>query len=194
MKTISKTNIDIATEYYTGNTRKFDKKDKDYQNLLLSAISDDNSSTLREQIVLNFLGYDGDEGKHGRDGSCQGKDKEVKPIFVKAGHKVGNSGNFNDMTLDLLKKKENFDVICAVFTENKLISLVEFPFSSIYNRIKTTIGNAKIGKRVVCPFSYKDYDSDSLKVHYFDARAARELNCFSKGHFDMLMKRSEPKE
>jgi len=186
-------NVKMAAEYFTGNLTAFNQKDDDYKNLFLAYATDANSSTIRELATLYLLGYDFNLEKHGHDGvdSKTGKLKEVKPRYIKAGDKLGSSGNFNDMTLDLLETKEDYDVICSMFTEDKLIYVVEFPFSAIYERIKKPILEAKLGKRVVCHFRYNDYNINELVVHYFDAEAARQKNCLSKPHYDMLKNKQD---
>lgn len=186
---ISINNIKLAAEVFTGNTVSFNTKDEDYQNLFLAYATDSNSSSLREAVTLHILGYESNNHKHGHDGVDikTGKLKEVKPRSIKTGEKVGSSGNFNDMTLDLLEVKKDYDVICSLFLEDKLIYIVEFPFSIIYEMIKKPIVNAKLGKRVVCGFGYKDYDCDELVVHYFDVHTAIEKKCLSKKHFETLL-------
>ena len=190
---ISLNNITIAAEFFTGNLTKFNSKDEDYKNLFLAYATDVNSSSIREAVTLHMLGYEKQHSKHGYDGTDPktGKYKEVKPRSVKSGLKVGGSGNFNDMTLNLLAQKSGYDVICSLFSENKLIYIVEFPFMVIHDHIKKPIDSAKAGKRVVCHFSYKNYDCDDLIVHYFDREAAVEANCLSINHLKLLERRSK---
>lgn len=188
---ISVDNITLAAEFFTGDLTKFNSKDDDYKNLFLAYASDVNSSSIRESVTLHLLGYEENSAKHGYDGidKITGRLKEVKPRSIKSGNKVGNSGNFNDMTLDLLAQKSEYDVVCSLFTETKLIYIVEFPFKAIHEQIKKPIDNAKPGKRVVCHFSYTNYDCDDLIVHYFDPVAAKEADCLSKNHFTLLEQR-----
>lgn len=183
--------IRLVTEYYTGNTTLFDDKDPQFTNLLLCYATDNNSSTLRELSTLYFLGYESNPNKHGYDGidNKTGREKEVKPRYIEAGKKVGGSGNFNDMTLELLEAKRHQDIICSLFCDNRLIYIVEFPMEVIYEHIKQPIIKAKIGRRIVCGFGWKQYNSPLLKVHYFDSISAAEKGCLSKGHFKMLMER-----
>lgn len=190
---ISINNIKLAAEVFTGNTTSLDAKDDDYRNLFLAYATDSNSSSLREAVTLHILGYESNNHKHGHDGidNVTGKLKEVKPRSIKTGEKVGGSGNFNDMTLELLEAKKDYDVICSLFLEDRLIYVVEFPFHVIYDAIKKPIVNAKLGKRVVCGFGYKDYDCNELIVHYFDANTAIEKKCLSKKHFEMLVIRAK---
>ena len=185
---LSINNIKLAADYFIGNTKDFDKKDDDYKNILTAYATDTNSSSLREAVTLYLLGYESNSKKHGHDGTDinSGKLKEVKPRSIRTGEKVGHSGNFNDMTLELLEKKSKYDVICSLFVDNKLVYIVEFPFSVIFEKIKKPIVTAKVGKRVVCGFGYKDYDCDELVVHYFDKHTATQKNCLSKKHFKLL--------
>ena len=192
MISLNDSTLKLITDYYTGNTEAFDSKDPDFQNLLLFYVSDNNSSTLRELATLALIGYESNPSKHGHDGidNDTKKLKEVKPRFIYDGEKVGGSGNFNDMTLELLDAKRNMDVVCSLFCGNRLIYIVEFPLEVIYEHLKKPIDNAKIGRRVVCGFSWKQYDHRDLKIHYFDSITAMEKGCLSKPHYNMLMSRS----
>lgn len=192
MKTfLSDENIDLAIQYALGNDEEFNKLDEGYKNLFLSILGDSNSSMLREALVLRYLNYISYPKKHGMDGYCpvHGKKKEVKPRFICEGEKVGGSGNFNDMTHELLEKKDGCDVICAAFNEGRMLYVVEFPYEVIKPRLKKTIDSAKIGKRVVCHFSWKNYDHDSLRVHYLNQTLINDTNSLSKQHLAMLTKR-----
>lgn len=189
---LSSTNIEIITQYYLGNTTLFESKDEDYKNLLLCYAQDKNSSSIRERVTLHYLGYEKYEKKHGADGynPKTGDKIEVKPIFKNKG-KLGGCGNFNDMTLDLLESKREFNVVCSYFYIDRLIYIVQFPFEIIYEKIKKPIVNAKIGKRVVCHFTYKSYDDESLIVHYYNDIIAKKYRCLPKNHMDMLIRRSK---
>jgi hypothetical protein len=133
------------------------------------------------------LGYQPYQEKHGADGvdTKTGRQKEVKPKFLHAG-KLGNSGNFNDMTLELLEKKKDYDIVNSLFYQSHLVYIVEFSMSVIIEKLKKPITNAKLGKRVVCHFNYKDYNSDELRIHYYNKNVAYATNCLSKPHLIML--------
>lgn len=184
---LSKQNLDLATQYFLGDTTMLDQKDDDFKNLFLSFASDNNSSTMREAVTLHYLGYDSYSQKHGADGINPKTNKqiEVKPKFLSEG-KLGNTGNFNDMTMDLLNKKIDFNVVCSLFFQSRLIYIVEFPLTTIYEKLKEPIINAKAGKRVVCQFNYLNYDTDDLVIHYFNEELAKQYNCLSKPHLQML--------
>lgn len=193
MKTLlSDKNIDLAIKYSLGDDSAFNNLDPDYRNLFLAILSDSNSSMLREAMILRMLNYISYPEKHGMDGYCPvtGKQKEVKPRFIVEGEKVGRSGNFNDMTPELLDKKDGCDVICAAFHEGKLLYIVEFPYEVIKPRLREKIDNAVVGRRVVCDFGYKHYDSDELQVKYLNESLIEETNSLSKPHFNMLKKRN----
>lgn len=189
----SSNNIEIAAQYVLGNTELYDAKDDDYKNLFKVYLCDNNSSSLRESITLHLLGYQQFESKHGADGidTKTGKLKEVKPRMLSVGQKMSNSGNFNDMTLELLNKKLDYDIVCSLFYADRLVYIVEFPMSSIYEHLKEPILKAKLGKRVVCHFSHTKYDNNDLVVHYFNAELARSTKSLSKTHFAMLESRSK---
>ena len=190
---ISINNIKLAADFFRGDTTMFDAKDEDYKNIFMAYATDSNSSSLRELVTLHILGYESNSAKHGHDGTdtLTGKLKEVKPRSVKTGKKIGSSGSFNDMTLGLLKRKKDYDVICSLFLETRLVYIVEFPFSTIYEKIKKPIDKAKAGKRVVCGFGHTDYNCDELIVHYFDSVTATETKCLSKKHYQLLARKSK---
>jgi hypothetical protein len=170
---LSESNLMIATEFFVGDTTNFDKKDDDYKNLFLAYASDKNSSSIREAVTLNFLGYERYKSKHGADGidKTTGREKEVKPRYFSTGGKgkAKIGGNFNDMTMELLDKKKEFDIICSVFVDDRLILVVEFPISVIFEKLKKPIIDAKLGKRVVCPFSNTSFqDSSEMVIHHYD--------------------------
>ena len=190
---LSKQNLDLATQYFLGNTEMLDKKDDDFKNWFLTYASDNNSSTVREAVTLHYLGYESYTAKHGADGfdPKTGRQKEVKPKFVTEGNKISSSGNFNDMTMELLEKKKDLDVICSLFSGNRLIYIVEFPISVINEKLKQPIVNAQAGRRVVCPFNYMNYDTDELIVHYLDVDTMKKHNCLPKNHMIMLETRNK---
>lgn len=188
---ISSENIKIASDFFRGNTEAFDKMDSNYRNLFMAYATDNNSSSLRELVTLDILGYKPNYVKHGHDGvnETTGRLIEVKPKYVELGKKVGNSGNFNDMTMELLESKKDFIIVCSLFSGNRIIYIVEFPISVIFESLKKPIIEAKVGKRVVCGFNYKNYDCDELIIHYFDSQSAMQNRCLSKPHLEMLLKR-----
>ena len=198
MTILSHENIDLAIQYALGNDKEFNKLSPGYRNSLLSILSDSNSSTLREALVLRMLNYISYTEKHGMDGYCPatGRQKEVKPRFVKEGTKVGTSGSFNDMTYDLLDKKDGCDVICAAFHEGRLLYIVEFPYEIIKNALKEKVDtilskrSIKPTTRITCSFNYNNYDHDTLKVRYLNESLIKETKSISKAHFEMLQRRN----
>lgn len=188
---LSDKNVERAVQYGLGNDEEFEKLDEDYQNLFLSILGDSNSSMLRERAVLRFLNYTPYDTKLGLDGFCSvtGKQKEVKPCFVVEGQKVSSSGKFNDVTTELLNKKDGCDVVCSGFYEGRFLYIVEFPFELIKAVLQTKVDNAVIGRRVQADFGWKHYDNDQLKVWYFNESLAKDTNSLSKPHFNMLKER-----
>lgn len=183
-------------QYFLGDTTALDTKDDMYRNMFLAYASDNNSSSIREAVTLHYLGYTQNTAKHGADGvnPTNGQEVEVKPKYVAEGKTLSSAvGNFNDMTIELLEKKKEYSVIGSLFSDKRLIYIVEFPISLIYNKMEQHIikmKNGKAGKRVVCSFNYSNYDSDLLKVHYFDEKTATETKILSKPHREMLTKRN----
>lgn len=193
MKTVlSDENIDLAIQYALGNDEPFNTLSEGYRNLFLAILGDSNSSMLREAMILRYLNYISHPEKHGMDGYCPvtGKQKEVKPKFIVEGQKIGaTSGNFNDMTYDLLDKKDGCDVICAAFYEGRFMYIIEIPYEVIKPKLKMRVDSAKVGKRVVCEFGYKNYDDDRLNIRYLNEDLIVKTNSLSKPHFEMLKKR-----
>ena len=174
--------INLAVKFFTGDTEEFDKKDEDFRNFFRVCASDSNSSWLRELVTLQVVGYTQYPEKHGPDGydPKTNRQKEVKPRFINLGSKTRIGGNFNDMTLNLFEKKENLDVICSTFVGDRLVCVVEFPFSVISDKIKQPIINAKLGRRVVCHFSQTSFQhSDQLIIHYYDSETINNTKCYS---------------
>jgi hypothetical protein len=190
---ISEKNLNIITQYFLGNTEPFDSMDDDWKNLMLAYATDNNSSTVREAVTLHYLKYTSYTEKHGADGfdPTTNRQKEVKPKYVELGKKISSSGNFNDMTMDLLEQKKDYDIVCSLFAGYRLAYIVEFPISVIYEHLKKPIIKAKIVKRVVCPFNYLNYDSDQLIVHYLNKDIIKEQDCLSKKHMIMLESRND---
>ena len=186
---LSEKNLKLVTNFFMGSDREFNKKDDDYKNLFLSYATDNNSSTLRELSTMHYLGYKSFTEKQGPDGIDEktGRLKEVKPKTIYDNKKAGGSGNFNDMTIELLDKKKDLDVICSLFKDSKFVYIVEFPLSLIYKKMKDRIKKAKKGKRVVCSFSYKDYESNELIVHYINQDLLE--TSVSKNHAKMLIQK-----
>ena len=188
---ISTENVDIAIQYAMGDENAFNTLDPGHQNMILASLGDHNSSMLREAMILQYLNYTTYSKKHGMDGYCNitGKQKEVKPTNIVEGQKIASSGNFNDMTSELLEKKDECDVICAGFYEGKFLYIIEIPFVVIKPKLKKQVDRAKLGKRVVCSFSYKDYDHDDINIRYLNEKLIDKSKSLSKKHFDMLKRR-----
>ena len=190
---LNESNIKLAAHVAVGDLSQLHKKDTDFQNLFMSYAQDKNSSTLRERVSMHILDYVSYTAKHGADGydPATNRLKEVKPIQSNGIKPIGSSGNFNDLTMELLEKKYDYDIICSLFCKFRLVYLVEFPMSVIFEHLKKPILTAKAGIRVKCHFNYEKYDNDLTKVHYFDASAARKYKCLSAPNILMLEKRNK---
>lgn len=194
---LSEQNLIIATTFFLGQQQLFDKKDEDYQNMFKAYATDNNSSTLRERVILYYLGYESYDNKLGADGlnPVTKREVEVKPKYIAYGKKGnGSAGNFNDLTYDLLDKKKNQDIICGLFQGNVLIFIVEFPMEVIYDYMKNELTRliSKNANRKTVSFSYKEYDSPKLILHYFNDFYAKE--CLNKNHYKMLRKFWTPEQ
>lgn len=190
---LNESNIKLAAHVAIGDLSQLHKKDTDFQNLFMSYAQDKNSSTLRERVSMHLLDYVSYTAKHGADGYDPETNrlKEVKPIQSNGIKPINYTGNFNDLTMELLEKKKDYDIICSLFCNFRLIYLVEFPMSVIYEHLKRPILAAKVGKRVVCQFNYEKYDNDLLTVHYFDIATSKKYKCLSTPHMSMLEKRNK---
>jgi len=190
---ISENNLKLATGYALGNDTLFSSKDADFQNLFISYVTDNNSSTIRELVTMYYLKYKSYSNKHGADGIDEARniEIEVKPKnfnqFDKKGipAKYGGGGNFNDMTIDLLASKLNYNIVCSGFRQGRFVYVVEFPMMLIKSQLEKRILTVKLGKRVVCDFNHTHYNSDLLKVHYLNGDLAKD--CLTKPHLDMLI-------
>lgn len=182
-------NINLVVQVLKGDTELFDKQEENYKNLVMSALHDNNSSTLRELAIMRYLGYESYSAKLGADGidNATGTLIEVKPKYIQRNKKLGSSGNFNDLTMALLGKKKDYSIVCGAIYDIKLVYIVEFPMSVIYDHLKKPVETAKAGRRVVAHFGYKQYDNDLLKIHYLNEGIVYE--CLSKPHASMLTKR-----
>jgi hypothetical protein len=177
----SKDALDFYTSFFLGNRDRFDSMHSIDKETFINYISDCNSSSIREAVTLHYLKYQSYDSKHGFDGfdPTTGRQKEIKPRFF-TDKKVSLGGNFNDLTLSLLEKKKDCDIICSSFMANDLLFIVEFPISDIYERLKIPIINAKLGKRIVCPFSYKDIiNSTQVKIHFYNEEVINKTNCLT---------------
>lgn len=188
---LSEKNLNLAVDFFMGKEESLDAMGDDFKNLFLTYATDNNSSSLRELATIEYLGYTSFNQKLGADGIDEktGRLKEVKPkmLTVKKPKLSGPSGNFNDMTFELLEKKKDFDVICSLFTkESKFVYIVEFPLTNIYEKLQKPFINAKLGRRVVCPFSFFDYNTDDLIVHYMNDKLLD--SSVQKEHAKMLRK------
>lgn len=177
--------LDISIEFFLGNPEKFSQESPLFQETFLNYVSDCNSSAVREAVTLHYLKYESYTKKHGADGvdPATGREKEVKPRFFRHDQKEKPTfgGNFNDMTLSLLEKKKHMDIVVSTFRGNDLLFIAEFPMSDIYEHLKKPILDARLGKRVVCPFSYTNVEhSLNLKIHFYNTRVINKTKCLSK--------------
>lgn len=183
MSTFNDDVLSLATKFFTGDTSLFDKESENFKNLFLAMASDNNSSSLRESVTLHYLKFDQFQQKHGADGKdpVTGKLKEVKPRYVSAGNKFsGALGSFNDITMDLIDKKLDLDVICSLFVGNRLVFIFEFPLTEIEDKLRLRVTNAKLGKRVVGDFSHTDVDIEKITVQYVDFDLIEKTDCIVK--------------
>jgi hypothetical protein len=193
---LSEKNIQTIYQYSIGKTEMFDSLDKNYQNLFLYYLNDSNSSSLREVITACAANCNWSNKKHGLDGfdKVTNKGKEIKPIICRTGEKK-SGGNFNDMTSARYHsfKEENFNIVCSLFCNSRLMYVVEFPFSVINEhmkkRLEKILDDRKNGKegRTTVSFSHTNYlDYSDLIIHYIDFKNIKQFDCVSKPHLNKL--------
>ena len=191
-------NINLCYEYSIGNLDALNSLDENYINLILTYVTDKNSSTIREAITCKAAGYKWLTDKHGLDAidDKTGKLKEIKPTTnYQDNSTASGGGNFNDFTL---KKHEeyltqNYDIVCSMFSHYRLIYVVEFPYSVIAPQIETSIKRVMehhkngINTRCSPSFSYAHYiNYPGLIVHHLDNQTARRYNVITKNHIEIL--------
>jgi hypothetical protein len=186
-------NVKFAYNIVIGKTEEFDKKDEDYKNLMLSYLNDDNSSSLREAITCYVCGYAWNTRKHGEDAINPITNQliECKPKLHKDKYCDGG-GMFNDMTIQRVEKylKNDMQIVCSIFSHNRLIYVIEFAFADIAEHIKNRIKNRKENSRSSPSFSYTHYmNLSNLKIHYVDLKSINNFRCLSKKHYRMLIEK-----
>lgn len=121
--------------------------------LLTAYINDKNSSSLREFVTVSIAGYRHNSNKLGYNGyrhnstigaeplNCEAKPKNIQTDgydLKKTKTKLNGQGSFNDYTIKRLEKdaKSKLNLLCSGFIDGELIYILEFPFTSIYDRLK----------------------------------------------------------
>jgi hypothetical protein len=188
---LSDKNVELAYNIVIGKTEEFNKRDDDYKNLMLSYLNDVNSSSLREAITCYVCGYTWNTEKHGEDGinPITNQRIECKPKLHLTKHCNGG-GVFNDMTIQRIEQhlKDDIQIVCSIFSHNRLIYVVEFPFADIAEHIKYRINERKKDSRSSPSFSYTSYMGlSNLKIHYVDLESINNFKCLSKNHYRMLI-------
>jgi hypothetical protein len=148
------------------------------------AITDVNSSRLREDLTSFVCGYKSISGKLGYDAvdSVTNQYKEIKPKLF-TGKSTNGGGNFTDMTMLRLEKmkNDNINVITSFFSYGKLIYILEFPFECIYDRLYEQIYEKCVVKKNSytrsASFTYKHYiDNPKLQVKYINWNLVDKYN------------------
>jgi hypothetical protein len=190
--TLSKKTIEIGFDYCCN--KSVDLGNDFSKNLFLSILSDPNSSMMREAITVYASGYEWNSEKLGVD-AINNKTKQPIEIKPKLHHKgqCNGGGNFSDYTYDRLYKdyKKNLAIVCSLFSNDKLMYVLEFPFSVLYETLKKQL-DQKItveGNRYCrsASFSWKNYmDSEDIKIHYIDLSLIKKYKCISKNFMKAL--------
>lgn len=154
---------------------------------------DKNSSTLREMVTLGECGYSQNPEKLGYDGWCEktGRIFEVKPknISSNGNKKLDGGGNFSDFTWERYDKylSDNVYILCSGFVDGKLAYIVEFPFSSLKNRIEACLEKQfpnrerKAGTYArSITFSFSHYKNGEVDVKYCDFNLVNEQTVCSE--------------
>jgi hypothetical protein len=84
--------------------------------------------------------------------------------------------------------KDHMQIVCSIFSHNRLIYIVEFSFADISEHIKNRINKRKKDSRSSPSFSYTSYMGlSNLKIHYVDLESINSFKCLSKNHYRMLI-------
>jgi hypothetical protein len=164
----------LFIDYATNKINKMDSTSKEFYDY---CITDLNSSKLREELTILICGYDQVPGKLDYDGFDKNTNryKEAKPkLFTNRTPHNGN-GNFSDLTMENLEKlvNGNVDIVVSLFAFDRLVYIMEFPASAIYDRLHEVVHQkCVVQNQSACrnaAFTYKHYmDSKDLKINYID--------------------------
>lgn len=136
---------------------------------------DRNSSSLKEYITASVANYSILPGKLGRD-CVDTKDNsiEIKPQTF-YGKPCSGNVHFSDYTLNRLEKdsNDNLLIVNSLFCYDKLVYVVEFPISILYNKLKEKLNKICVIEKNrycrSCGWSYTDWiDYENLKIHFLD--------------------------
>jgi hypothetical protein len=195
MKTIiNDCNIKRLFDYCSGKNIKF--RDENEENIYLSFMSDSNSY-MREAVTALAAGYQWNSEKLGDDAlnTETNEPVEIKPKSHYSNYKTPSNGggSFNDYTHERINKhkEKQLVVVCSLFSDNRLMYVLEFPFSVIYERLKEqVIKKIDIQGNKYCrtaSFSWKDYIySNNIKIHYIDFPSIKQHKCISKEFIKQL--------
>jgi hypothetical protein len=181
MTILTQNTINYVTDFVTGKI-KLDN-DTIKNNLILSYLSDKNSSTLREAITANICGYKWSSEKLGYDAFDESRQLpvEIKPkLKTKSG--FNGNGNFSDLTPEKVNEmlQNNLIMVSSLFHNSQLIHVIEFPFLVIHPVIeKQVFEKCVINKQKQARsanFSSKDYHDSDIKIHYLNAELSKINN------------------
>jgi hypothetical protein len=175
--------------------------------LLTAYINDKNSSSLREFVTVSIAGYKHNSNKLGYNGykqnssiggkpiNCEAKPKNIQTDGYeekKTKSKLNGEGGFNDYTVKRLEKdaNENLNLLCSGFVDGELQYILEFPFSAIYDRLKTALAKLVGPYLRSATFNFSHYqDCKNLKIIYCNIESVKKnKKYFTKNLYNFLIK------
>lgn len=174
--------------------------------LLTAYMNDKNSSSLREFVTVSIAGYKHNSNKLGYNGykqntsiggkpiNCEAKPKNIQTDGYedkKTKSKLNGEGGFNDYTVKRLEKdaKENLNLLCSGFVDGELQYILEFPFSAIYDRLKTALIKLVGPYLRSATFNLAHYqDCNNLKIIYCNKESVKKnKKYFTKNLYNFLI-------
>lgn len=195
----NKEQLEFAENYFFGDKKLYEQSDAMCQQWFVSYVQDKNSSSIREEVTLYHLGYQKLDNKHGADGYHPDTKKyvEVKPQYLhpnKKGKfgKLTGGGTFNDLTIDKIKmlEKEDWDILCSGFADDKMIFIARFSANDITNYLFDKLNKIikKPKRRKSVSFGYNQYkDASNLKILWLDEDNAKKY--MTKDMFSIFSKK-----
>jgi len=180
-----------------------------FTDLLTAYINDKNSSSLREFVTVSTAGYQHNSNKLGYNGfkqnsaiggipiACEAKPKNIQTEGYdqrKTKPKLNGEGGFNDYTFDRLQKdfQNNLNILSSGFVDGELLYILEFPFSLVYEHLKTKVPEKRtIGTYTrMASFNFSHYTgSPKVKVIYLNKNSIQNnKKYFNKKFYQFLIK------
>lgn len=203
---LTKEHINLITEYSKGtlNRESFPLNESDnYWDLLVSYLTDKNSSTLREYITCNVLGLNISSKKRGYD--SEGSSDEVKPKNVDSSNNktLNCTGNYSDLTYVRHNKyvKDNPIIHSAGFVDGQLLYIISISYSELSSRFEKLLNKhlpngdqpSKYVRTADFSFSCIDSNSPNVKVTFIRDDIEKFSSFISKKLYKFLKTKKDSK-